>query len=54
MRARVALIQQDSLIDVHNFVEMDRIRVMEMEWVDGYDLQRLLTPEMLRRARALS
>jgi serine/threonine-protein kinase len=48
---RVAQIQQDNLIDVHNFVELSRIRVMEMEWVDGYDLQRLLTPEMLGRAR---
>jgi serine/threonine protein kinase len=49
--ARVALIQQDNLIDVHNFVELNRIRIMEMEWVDGYDLLHLLTPKMLRRAR---
>jgi serine/threonine-protein kinase len=48
---RVAQIQQDNLIDVHNFVELNRIRLMEMEWVDGYDLMRLLTPAMLRRAR---
>jgi serine/threonine-protein kinase len=48
---RVAQIQQDNLIDVHNFVALDGIRLMEMEWVDGYDLARLLTPEMLRRAR---
>jgi len=48
---RVAQIQQDNLIDVHNFVEFNRIRVMEMEWVDGYDLHRLLTPSMLRRSR---
>src|SRR5579883_1020293 len=30
---RVAQIQQDNLIDVHNFVELNRIRLMEMEWV---------------------
>jgi len=36
---------------VHNFIEHNRIRLMEMEWVDGYDLQRLLTPAMLQRAR---
>lgn len=48
---RVAQIQQDNLIDVHNFVALDGIRLMEMEWVDGYDLHRLLTTEMLQRAR---
>jgi serine/threonine protein kinase len=48
---RVAQIQQDNLIDVHNFIEHNRIRLMEMEWVDGYDLQRLLSTSMLQRAR---
>ena len=47
--ARVAQIQQDNLLDVHNFVDRSRIRMMEMEWVDGYDLGRLLTREMLER-----
>jgi serine/threonine-protein kinase len=46
---RVAQIQQDNLLDVHNFVERSRIRIMEMEWIDGYDLGRLLTREMLER-----
>ena len=41
--ARVAQIQQDNLLDVHNFVDRNRIRMMEMEWIDGYDLSRLLT-----------
>ncbi|REJ66694.1 MAG: serine/threonine protein kinase [Planctomycetota bacterium] len=45
--ARVAQIQQDNLLDVHNFVERNRIRMMEMEWIDGYDLARLLTTRML-------
>jgi eukaryotic-like serine/threonine-protein kinase len=47
--ARVAQIQQDNLLDVHNWVDRSRIRMMEMEWVDGYDLSRLLTPKMLQR-----
>jgi serine/threonine protein kinase len=49
--ARVAQIQQDNLLDVQNFVEQDGIRVMEMEWIDGYDLRRLLTPGILSRAQ---
>ncbi len=49
--ARVAQIQQDNLIDVHNFLERDRIRLMEMEWIDGYDLSRLLTHSMLEHVR---
>jgi eukaryotic-like serine/threonine-protein kinase len=49
---RVAQIQQDNLIDVHNFAELDGLRLMEMEWIDGYDLHRLLTPGMLRHARS--
>jgi serine/threonine-protein kinase len=48
---RVAQIQQDNLLDVHNFVERNRIRIMEMEWIDGYDLAQLLSKEMLDRAR---
>src|SRR5262245_27131798 len=50
--SRVALIQHDNLLDVQNFIERDRIRVLEMEWVDGYDLDTLLAPEMLERARS--
>ena len=44
---QVALIQHDNLLDIHNFIEQDGIRIMEMEWVDGYDLHRLLTPSCL-------
>ena len=47
--ARVAQIQQDNLLDVHNWVDRNRIRMMEMEWVDGYDLARLLTRKMLEQ-----
>ena len=45
--ALVAQIQQDNLIDVHNFVDPNRIRMMLMEWVDGFDLRQLLLPVML-------
>lgn len=48
---RVAQIQQDNLIDVQNFVAPRGVRVLEMEWIDGFDLRRLLTPAMLREAR---
>mgnify|MGYP001336911832 CR=1 FL=1 len=43
--ARVARIQQDHLVDVQNVISDNGIHVLEMEWVDGYDLRRLLTPD---------
>lgn len=49
--ACVAQIQQDNLLDVHNWVERSRIRMMEMEWIDGYDLRRLLTQQTLDQTR---
>jgi eukaryotic-like serine/threonine-protein kinase len=49
--ARVSQIQQDNLLDVHNFVDRNRIRLMEMEWIDGYDLSQLLTHDMLNSVR---
>jgi len=48
---RVAKIQHDNLLDVQNFIERRRIRILEMEWIDGYDLNVLLTPATLNRAR---
>jgi serine/threonine-protein kinase len=50
--SRVAVIQHDNLLDVQNFIERRRIRVLEMEWVDGYDLDTLLAPQMLERAQS--
>ena len=47
----VAQIQHDNLLYVDNFVDRDRIRIMIMEWVDGYDLNRLLVPSMLEMVR---
>ncbi len=49
--SHVAKIQHDSLLDVQNFTSRHCIRIMEMEWVDGYDLDQLLTPSMLVRAK---
>lgn len=45
--AQVALIQHDNLLDVQNFLERDRIRIMMMEWIDGYDLRQLTSPKCL-------
>ena len=44
--AGVARIQHDNLVVVHNFLDRQRVRMMVMEWVDGFDLRRLLTPKM--------
>ena len=49
--AHVAQIQQDNLLDVHNFVDRDRIRLMVMEWIDGYDLSKLLVAGKLEKIR---
>lgn len=45
--AHVARIQHDNLLDVHCWKSKNRIRIMEMEWVDGFDLGRLLRSDML-------
>ena len=47
MAARVATIQHDNLVDIHNFIEQDGLRIMEMEWIDGFDLRQLLTQPLL-------
>jgi eukaryotic-like serine/threonine-protein kinase len=49
--ARIAQIQHDNLLYVYNFVDRHRIRMMVMEWIDGYDLARLLMDDMLDRVR---
>ena len=45
--AMVAQIQHENLLVVENFLDRDRIRMMVMEWVEGYDLRRLLKPDLL-------
>ncbi len=53
--SRVALIQHDNLLDLHNFIEHDGVRIMVMEWIDGYDLRELLTHRIYELSeRALS
>src|SRR5262245_29476361 len=49
--ARIAQIQHDNLLYVYNFVDRHRVRMMVMEWIDGYDLARLLCMNMLQRVR---
>ncbi len=44
--ARVARVQHESLLVVENFLDRDRIRMMVMEWVEGFDLRCLLTPRL--------
>ncbi len=45
--SKVAMIQQDNMLDVQDFVDRDSIRVMVMEWIDGYDLRDLMHPQRL-------
>jgi eukaryotic-like serine/threonine-protein kinase len=49
---RVAQIQHDHLLGVHNWVDRDRIRMMVMELIDGFDLQRLLSPSLFQKTKA--
>jgi eukaryotic-like serine/threonine-protein kinase len=45
--AHVAQIQHDNLLDVQDFYDRSRIRVMAMEWVDGFDLRSLLSNDLM-------
>jgi eukaryotic-like serine/threonine-protein kinase len=49
--SRVALIQNDNLLDLHNFISNEGIRIMIMEWVDGFDLRDLLTQNLYDRSK---
>ena len=49
--AKVALIQHDNLLYIYDFVEQSRVRIMGMEWIEGYDLRELLMPAMMQRSR---
>ena len=40
--ARIAQVQHDNLLNLHNFVDRGGIRILVMEWIDGYDLRQLL------------
>ena len=44
---KMARIQHDHLLDVVNFVDIEGIRVMVMEWIDGFDLDHLTSTETM-------
>ena len=45
--AKVAKIQHDHLLIVHNWHATNRIHFMSMEWIEGFDFSQLLKQEML-------
>lgn len=47
--ARIAQIQHDNLLVVHNFVDRNRIRMLVMEWIDGFDLRHLLNNKRVEK-----
>lgn len=49
--AQVAQIQHDKLLYVHNLYDRNNIRLMVMEWIDGYDLRTLLSNDLLESMR---
>ncbi len=49
--SRIARIQHDGVLDVQDFVDRNRIRIMVMEWVDGYDLRDLISIRRLSQIR---
>lgn len=49
--AKVARIQHDNVVGISHFINRDRVRLMIMEWIDGFDLRRLLTPGMFGRLK---
>lgn len=49
---QLALIQQDHVLDVQNFVQCRGVRMLVMEWVDGFDLRHLLRPATLRNVQS--
>ena len=45
----VAQIQHENLLNVLDFYDRNHVRVMAMEFVDGYDIRSLLSTELLNR-----
>jgi eukaryotic-like serine/threonine-protein kinase len=48
----VARIQHDGVLRVYDFIDRNRIRIMIMEWIDGYDLRELLRIDRLAVLRS--
>lgn len=49
--ARVARIQHENLLVVQNMIDRNRVRIMVMEFVEGFDLRQLLISNTLHRTR---
>ncbi len=49
--SHVAQIHHENLLQIQNFLDRDRVRFMVMEWVEGFDLRRLLTTRMYSLAQ---
>ncbi len=47
----VARVQQDQIVTVQNVVAHQGLYIMEMEWIDGYDLRRLLKRDSLNHLK---
>ena len=45
--SHIAKIQQDHLLTVHGWFKENHVRIMDTEWIDGFDLRCLLTSDML-------
>jgi eukaryotic-like serine/threonine-protein kinase len=48
----VARIQHEGVLSVLDFIDRNRIRILIMEWIDGYDLRDLLRLERMARIRS--
>lgn len=50
--SRIARLQHDNLLMLQNFLDTKRIRVLAMEWIEGYDLRALMRPRTLNLIEA--
>ncbi|MEZ6108699.1 MAG: hypothetical protein R3B96_22115 [Pirellulaceae bacterium] len=50
--SRIARLQHDNLLMLQNFLEKHQIRVLAMEWIEGFDLRVLTRPKTLNLIEA--
>ena len=50
---KLARIQQDHLLDIHNVMMFDGIEMLMMEWVEGFDLSHLMKPKLFDRLKGV-
>jgi len=50
---KLARIQQDHLLDIHNVMTFDGIETLIMEWVEGFDLGHLMKPKLFDRLKGV-